>query len=259
MYGTREGSIWKNLALAFGDGLAFGAGVNLSHNAAGRIPQQVTGMRSLTERLNNIETRIDHARRTDTLPSAFPRKAVEAVIAVVDARLREQAVQFEQRLAAELTVLRSEVAGQREADQRDAKQQEQLLRDHMTTMHSQFTESIAKLVEQKIAESVHDREQAPNQGPEPVRGEVAGLHQRTGPTDREFLDTVLALGRLCLQTAERLSAAEFAALGTPVPVPITAAPAAVEPVAASPKAFWRLPLVSSFFVVSGGLLLLHYL
>lgn len=182
---------------------------------------------------------------------------------MVDARLREQAVQFEQRLAAELIVLRSEVAGQREADQRDAKQQEQLLRDHMTAMHSKFSESIAKLVEQKIAESVHDREQereqAPNQGPEPLRGEVAGLHQRTGPTDREFLDTVLALGRLCLQTAERLSAAEFAALGTPVQVPITAAPAAVEPVAAPPKAFWRLPLVSSFFVVSGGLLLLHYL
>lgn len=77
MYGTREGSIWKNLALAFGDGLAFGAGVNLSHNAAGRIPQQVTGMRSLTERLNNIETRIDHARRTDTLPSAFPARRLK--------------------------------------------------------------------------------------------------------------------------------------------------------------------------------------
>src|SRR5215831_11669639 len=48
MYGTREGSIWKNLALAFGDGLAFGAGVNLSQNAAGRITHQGTNMRSLS-------------------------------------------------------------------------------------------------------------------------------------------------------------------------------------------------------------------
>ena len=94
MYGTREGSIWKNLALAFGDGLAFGAGVNLSHNAAGRITHQGTNMRSLSERLNEIENRIEHARRTDTLPGAFSRKAVEAVIAVVDARLREQAAHF---------------------------------------------------------------------------------------------------------------------------------------------------------------------
>jgi hypothetical protein len=258
MHGTREGSIWKNLALAFSDGLAFGAGVNLSQSAAGRIPQPVTSMRSLTERLNEIENRIDHARRTDTLPSAFPRKAVEAVIAVVDARLREQAVQFEQRLATELAGLRSEAAGQRETDQRDAKRQEQLLRDQMAAMHSQFSESIAKLVEQKIAESIEQRKEALNQGPEPVHGEVTEL-QRAGEADRELLNTVLALGRLCLQTAERLSAPELAALQPPAPIPLQAAPAPSEPQAAPPKAFWRLPLVSSFFVVSGGLLLLHYL
>src|SRR5262249_5917525 len=102
MYGTREGSIWKNLALAFGDGIAFGAGVNLSQNAAGRITHPGTNMRSLSERLNEIENRIEHARRTDTLPAVFSRKAVEAVIAVVDARLREQAGRLERQRGAEL-------------------------------------------------------------------------------------------------------------------------------------------------------------
>src|SRR5207237_1225573 len=37
MQDHRDDSIWKTLAVAFGDGLAFGAGMNLSRNAAARI------------------------------------------------------------------------------------------------------------------------------------------------------------------------------------------------------------------------------
>lgn len=240
MYGTREGSIWKNLALAFGDGIAFGAGVNLSQNAAGRITHQGTNMRSLSERLNEIENRIEHARRTDTLPNAFSRKAVEAVIAVVDARLREQAVHFEQRLSTELATIRNEVAGHRDAGRQEA-----------IAMHSEFTQSITKLVEEQIAESMRQ------------------VAQPTGPTDRELLEMVLSLGRLCVQIAERLSppvtANESACVnGGPsiqpaIPAPAPAKAVIPEPAPPPPKAFWRLPLVSSFFVVTGGLLLLHYL
>ena len=239
MYGTREGSIWKNLALAFGDGLAFGAGVNLSQNAAGRITHQGTNMRSLSERLNEIENRIEHARRTDTLPNAFSRKAVEAVIAVVDARLREQAVHFEQRLSTELATIRNDVAGSRDAGRQEA-----------IAMHSEFTQSITKLVEEKIAESMRP------------------VPQPAGPTDRELLEMVLSLGRLCVQIGERLAPVtvnESACVnGDPgiqpaIPAPAPAKAVIPEPAPAPPKAFWRLPLVSSFFVVTGGLLLLHYL
>src|SRR5262249_13985891 len=156
-------------------------------------------------------------RRTDTLPGAFSRKAVEAVIAAGDARLREQAAHFEQRLNTELAAIRREVAGHRAAGPHETVQQGQLPREPVNSQHSESTQSITKLVAEKIGEGIEQsarmralqhgalataREEALNQRLEPIKGDITSLQQRAGQADRELLDMVLALGRLCLHTAE---------------------------------------------------------
>src|SRR6266487_3709030 len=113
MHVSRDGAVWKKLALALGDGLAFGVGVNLSSNAAARItPQARPDMGTLADRLNGIEQRIEKARHNNTLPGAFQQKMVEAVVMVVDARLREQAAQIEKRVTDEIAALRGEMGVQ---------------------------------------------------------------------------------------------------------------------------------------------------
>jgi hypothetical protein len=118
---------------------------------------------------------------------------------------------------------------------------------------------------------------------QPIEHTLDDLDRRLGENDRNTLELVLALGQLCLQTAERLSlpaapepiyppeqeAAESVEMEAPeLPQPLTAPLAATAPEeiqqhdtspGAGPKPLWRIPLVSSFFLATGGLLLLHYL
>jgi hypothetical protein len=317
MQGMRDESIWKNLALAFGDGLAFGVGVKISENAAARIAPARTDLRTLSERLNEIESRIEKARQNHTLPSQFNQKVVEAVVAVVDARLREQSERFERRLEEEIAGLRAEFGEQLALARKHAEDENHVLRGQMTALHRQFAESLAKLVDEQIASTMELRlapvetelrEEIRTQATraagmaaavvdeqvmermQPVETAVTDLSRRLEENDRNTLELVLALGQLCLQTAERLSEpaveiaqaakAEQAAVFEQVETKAEPeAPVATEPEtrsgpvaegarpeplmfeAATPpsNAPWRSPLGSSFFLATGGLLLLHYL
>jgi hypothetical protein len=357
MHGTRDDSIWKNLAMAFGDGLAFGVGVNLSQNAV-RTNVSRADVRTMAERLNEIEQRIERARQNHALPAQFNQKVIEAVVSVVDARLREQAERFEQRLGEEMAALRSEFNGQIAAARKHAEDENHVLRGQMAALHRQFAESLGRMVDEQIAATVEVRmapletrlreevRQEAGRAAEvvasaageqvaermqPLEGKVGDLDRRLTENDQNTLDLVLALGQLCLQTAERLSApaVEMVAAATPpkappaprerapedgtamsgpvrVPaadvedevevevevdaevecrpekaaepaaavvapeVPAEAAssgaalpapqPAASETVSSEGKRpLWRMPLVSSFFMATTGLLLLHYL
>jgi hypothetical protein len=275
MHGMRDGAVWKKLALALGDGLAFGVGVNLSNNAASRItPPPTPEMGSLADRLTGIEQRMEKARHNNALPGVFQQKMVEAVVSVVDARLREQSAQLEKRVTDEIAALRGEVGQQLAANRKTAAEENDLLRGQMMDLHRQFAESVARLVDEQIAATVELRvaplasavEANVNDRVQPMQSEVADLQRRVGENDRDTLELVLAIGRLCLETAERLTAVvpQQSPVGSPSRVAETAPadPASVwaeVPQANSPKAPWRIPLVSSFFFVSGGLLLLHYL
>jgi hypothetical protein len=299
MQGKTDESIWKNLAVAFGDGLAFGVGVKLSQNATARMAEARPDVRTLATRLAEIEARIERARQSNMLPGHFNQKVVESVVSVVDARLREQADHFERRLGEEMAALRAEFGQQLAGARRQAEEANELLRSQMTVLHRQFAESLAQLVNDQIAAAVdvrlapletnlrqEIREQAGHVAGlveaaadehvagrmQPVESAVAGLSQRLEENDRNTLELVLALGQLCLQTAERLSvpaaepavtaAAEAETAGIEEPAAEVAAEPEPESDAAPSgvaKTLWRIPMVSSFFVATGGLLLLHYL
>jgi hypothetical protein len=86
MQSTRDSSIWRSLAVAFGDGVAFGVGVKLAQRVrrppAGAAPAQLPPAVS----------------RAPFAPAPFDRKVLEAVVNALEARLQEQAGQVERRL-----------------------------------------------------------------------------------------------------------------------------------------------------------------
>jgi hypothetical protein len=85
MQNSRDSSVWKSLAVAFGDGVAFAVGMKLSQRAV--QPSEKNG-------------RPEPAPRLEPPPAPpFDRKVVEAVVNAVDERLKEHAGQVERRIA----------------------------------------------------------------------------------------------------------------------------------------------------------------
>jgi hypothetical protein len=104
---SRDSSIWRNLAVAFGDGVAFGVGVKLaqgSNRPPAGAPQvdAAPAIGGLSDRLADLEQRlttIEHAPPPALPPPApFDQKVLEAVVNALDARLREQSGQVERRI-----------------------------------------------------------------------------------------------------------------------------------------------------------------
>jgi len=265
MQSARDESVWKNLALAFGDGLAFGVGVTISNKAASRVAPAAApaDAQALIDRLNKLEQNLERTRQND-LPGGFNQKAVEAVASVVDRHLHEGVAQFEQKVQAEIDAIRADLNEQVAANRKRAEEENQILRGQLTALHRQFAESLGRLVEEQIAATI-DIRLAPIeerlQRLQPVHEEIAELRERVAENDQKTLELVLALGQLCLQTAERLSLTNTLTRDADAPpVPEKVAEQAEAADAEAPKRpLWRIPLVSSFFMAAGGLLLLHYL
>ncbi len=116
MESSRDSSIWRNLAVTFGGGLALGAvGMKLTQTAL--RPVEVTPRPepdAVTDRLRVMERRLERVEKTPApapapaRPAAAPapvaatpidQKVLEAVIGAVDARLHEHAGQVDRRLA----------------------------------------------------------------------------------------------------------------------------------------------------------------
>src|ERR1039458_6942379 len=95
MESSRDSSVWKSLAVAFGDGLAFGVGMKLSRSAASRPetdPQPE--LAPAAGRRERIEQRIARIEQTPAAPpqvpvAPFDRKVLEAVVNAVDKRLKD--------------------------------------------------------------------------------------------------------------------------------------------------------------------------
>ncbi len=170
MQSSRDSSLWRSLAVAFGDGLAFGVGVKLSQ-AAGRqlaAPQSSTPVRSdptpLTERVEQIEQnlkRIDRAERTPmTGSSAVDQKVLEAIINALEARLAEHAGQAERRVAdleARLAIELRSLDQQDDSISRRAAEDIAALQQEMVGVNREFGEAVARIVADQVASQVQAR------------------------------------------------------------------------------------------------------
>ena len=254
MQNSRDSSVWRTLAVAFGDGLAFGVGVTLTRNAArlAAARSATPELRPINDRITEIEQRMERARAAGSLPVAgapLNHRAADAVLKAIDGRFTELGGQIDRRLAelevkvkielgaldaqdhslaagveTRLDVLRGEiteaVAAQRQSIDADMRG----LRAQMTAIHKEFAETLARLVDEQIATTIATRLQAVEEElRETVREEsrlsgqdqqIAELRQRVDSQDRNLLSLVMALGHSCLEAAERISPAE-----SPVPPP----------------------------------------
>ena len=254
MQNSRDSSVWRTLAVAFGDGLAFGVGVTLTRNAArlAATRSATPELRPINDRITEIEQRMERARAAGSLPVAgapLNHRAADAVLKAIDGRFTELGGRIDRRLAelevkvktelgaldaqdhslaagveTRLDVLRGEiteaVAAQRQSIDADMRG----LRAQMTAIHKEFAETLARLVDEQIATTIATRLQAVEEElRETVREEsrlsgqdqqIAELRQRVESQDRNLLSLVMALGHSCLEAAERISPAE-----SPVPPP----------------------------------------
>jgi hypothetical protein len=254
MQNSRDSSVWRTLAVAFGDGLAFGVGVTLTRNAArlAATRSATPELRPINDRIAEIEQRMERARAAGSLPVAgapLNHRAADAVLKAIDGRFTELGGRIDRRLAelevkvktelgaldaqdhslaagveTRLDVLRGEiteaVAAQRQSIDADMRG----LRAQMTAIHKEFAETLARLVDEQIATTIATRLQAVEEElRETVREEsrlsgqdqqIAELRQRVESQDRNLLSLVMALGHSCLEAAERVSPAE-----SPVPPP----------------------------------------
>jgi hypothetical protein len=149
-----------------------------------------------------------------------------------------------------MAALRSELFGETAAARRRAEEDNQALRGQVASLHRQFAETLAKLVDEQIASTVEARlapvearlreemrreadrfagaaasavEERLSGRLEPVHQEVATLQERVVENDRNTLELVLAMGQLCLQTAERLSPPSFTETASTFSAPAAAA------------------------------------
>ena len=209
MQNGREDSVWRALAVAFGDGLAFGVGMNLTRNAVRLTSGNVRPeLQPLADRVAAIEQRIDRARANGSLPSPGQ----------LDARINKLATRFERQVAEVEVKSKIQVEALHARDRALAQELDTQLtafRDHMIALHREFAETLSRLVEEQIEEGVAAR-MAPME--QQLRGIVreetqrigeqlaADLEQRLLARDRNVLNLMLTLGQSCLETAERMSA-----------------------------------------------------
>ena len=112
MESSRDSSVWRNLAVTFGGGLALGAvGMKLTQTALRPLEAPFRAEPDpLADRLIHMERRLERveqvpapalSRPMPAQPVAAPmdQKVLEAVIGAVDARLHEHAGQVDRRLA----------------------------------------------------------------------------------------------------------------------------------------------------------------
>src|ERR1700683_4296927 len=157
MQNNRDSSVLRSLAVAFGDGLAFGVGMKLTQ-AGGRgveapAPQLAppADLTPLLGRLDAIEGRIGKVERAAIMPSSalapapFDQKVLEAIVKALDARLLEQAGQVERRiteleakLAIELKILHQRIT------QRDHSVVSGV-QTHIEELNGQFNDQLAAI------------------------------------------------------------------------------------------------------------------
>jgi len=108
MENTRDSSLWRSLAVAFGDGLAFGVGMKITQNVARQSGKPLSGATASADRFERLEQRLERLERIPIAapeaapapePVGFARKVIETVVQAVDERLGEYAKQMEHRLA----------------------------------------------------------------------------------------------------------------------------------------------------------------
>jgi hypothetical protein len=219
MPSSRDSSLWRSLAVAFGDGLAFAVGMKLTQ-AAGRqlsasrpsAPGATVPPRSdrtpLADGIEQTEQNlklIERVQRTQAAGSgAVGQKVLEAIVSALEARLAEHSGQVDRRLADLEARFAIEL---RSLDQQDHSIAKRIsgdigaLRQQMVGLHREFGEAVARIVAEQVSSQVEARAAALEQS---IAARVAvaveaAVETRLRSARREFHES------LARMVAERVS------------------------------------------------------
>ncbi len=226
---SRDSSVWRSLAVAFGDGLAFGVGMKITQNAPAKAALP-SAPPDLTGRLARVEQHLAQLERVPAPGSAnLDPQVLEALTNALEARLQELAVQTDRRLAELDVKFALELKSLRQQDQALASAAEDLqnrfdhriidllqqttadrtaLQNQVVSLHREFASAVADIVEEKVATQVEQRlAEAVRAQLVPLERQIEELQQRVTAADRNTLEIMLATSEAIRQAASRLAPA----------------------------------------------------
>jgi hypothetical protein len=249
MRDSGDSSVLKSLAVAFGDGLAFGVGMKLTQNAKRQSFAPAVAAPSeagaILDRLDQIEQRM---RLIESTPAGFDQKTLDALTGALEARLNEHTSQVERRLADMEARILMETRALEQQDRGLAARMEQDLQGlkaQVVALNREFAGQVGRIVAEQVAAEVQARtagleiklrtqamdlaDDAVQERLAPMRlemaakdREIAELRQKVAATDSTVFDFVFAMGEMCRQAAGRLSppaAPGATAVAEPAPPP----------------------------------------
>ena len=160
MQNTGDSSIWRSLAVAFGDGLAFGVGMKISQSTVRQPAAKAElGSGRLSERIEQLEQQL---RQLERIPAAagtgaFDQKVLEAVVNALEARLQEHAGQVERRLADVEARIALESKALEQQDQTLARRVAQdlaALHEQVVALNREFSEAVGRIIAEQVASQV---------------------------------------------------------------------------------------------------------
>jgi hypothetical protein len=178
-----DSSLLRSLAVAFGDGLAFGVGMKLTQTAAGKSAAAAPSDQAA--RLARLEQRLERTERAPAAlvgsPSLDPR-VLEALTRSLEARLQEHAALTDRRLAELDVTLSLELKSLREQDRslataseaglqdiqkyldeklralaQQAHEDRAALQNQVIALHREFAAAVADIVEEQVAAQMEER------------------------------------------------------------------------------------------------------
>jgi hypothetical protein len=296
MQDSSESSIWRSLAVAFGDGLAFGAGMKLSQHTVRPVSSSAQAdIRQLAARLAQLEEQIKRVPVPMAAVPSFDQKVLEAIVNAVEARLQEYSGQAERRLAdveARLAVELQSLDQQDQSVARRVAEDVAALRDEMLALNRGMAETATRLIaeqvaartaplnglEERIADLIRSRlkpvesldERIAEQVKAQLAAEQTSLEQRVEQAvalqmesaQQSLRELLGAIAKLCQEAAVRMEPSAVAPADPPPPAESASPDAEDNAVpgfaqAQKPGRLWRVPLVSSMVVAVGGFLLMH--
>ena len=205
MESSRDSSIWRSLAVAFGDGVAFGVGMKLTQNAgrpAGAPARSEPG--PLAGRIEEIEQRIARVEQACAVsagagPAPFDHKVLEAVAHSLDARLMEHAGKVERSLAELEARLALKLESLHQRDNSIASGAQARVEEACARFNEQAT-ALGARMEQDVA-ALRDHVVSLHEEIRQERAEISQLRDQLSGSNRAMLDLVLAIGQACRQAA----------------------------------------------------------
>jgi len=234
MDSSRDSSVWRDMAVAFGDGVAFGVGMKLTQGssrpaAAATEPEND----AFSGRLDAVEQRLARVEHTPAVLPApalppFSQKVLEAVVEALETRLRDQSAQWEKRMADLESRLSSESralekqdrtivaacqerigdvqaqwSDQVEALRRQIAEQDRALESRIESTRRELVELLSQTAEKQAAGAGAVVEKKLSLLVEAKGREVNDLRHQLSETEHRVSDALDSIGRILREAAGR--------------------------------------------------------